>query len=285
MRCETRSIDHAGRSSRKAPRTAHGSGAAAYAPKIDSSPSPSSLSYPNTSWTTLRRLRLTTATPCSAEPVSRPSADDLVKQREAAEFAERKSTKAALVDRDQPDLVAGPGSGVRPGERGEECVQHVVVGLLALILAAVVVRQERTATQPEPAAVRQRWSRIACRSSARCLQVLQEGRLAVTGVARDQHEPELAREHRRLKLPVERRLHIGLLAKGVEAAGTSVAVRALAVQREQARDVRVGVRRDRLPLPLSPLAVEIPVPRSLLLSSMWSASLLDCVQRGLQLDR
>ena len=65
--------------------------------------------------------------------------------------------EATLVDGDEPRLLRrGPARRVVALEGSEEGAQHVVVLLVALVLAAVVVREERAPAQLEARAVRQR---------------------------------------------------------------------------------------------------------------------------------
>ena len=132
-----------------------------------------------------------------------------------------------------------------PFERSEEGAQDIVVLLVALVLAAVVVRQERAPAQLKARAVRQRMVDDGPLVHRAALELLEERRLSVTGVARDDDEREFAREHRRHEVAVERGLDISLLADNVETACARIAVLALAVDRQQVADVRVRVRRDR----------------------------------------
>src|SRR5690606_6784225 len=135
--------------------------------------------------------------------------------------------------------------------------------LLAFVLAAVVVRKERAAAQLEACAVQRRRDDglLVLRSA---LELLEERRLAVTRVAGDNHQRELAREYRRKEIAVERGFNVGLLADDVETAGARVASLALAVDRQQVAHVRIAVRRDRSSravVPRALAAVARPTPR------------------------
>src|SRR5579862_1818492 len=133
----------------------------------------------------------------------------------------------ALIDGDEPRLQRGPTRWIRSGKRRQERAQDVVVVLVALVLAAIVVRDKRSAAQREPSAVGQR--AIDGRAFLGCtpFEFLEERRFAVTGVAGDDDELELAAEDGRQEVPVKSRLDVGLLTDDVEPTGAGVAASTL----------------------------------------------------------
>ena len=110
-------------------------------------------------------------------------------------------------------------------------------------MAAVVVDQEALARQAQLAAIGQ----AAMRCTAACLhlffQALQKRCLAITCVARDQHQAKLALQNRWQQLAIQFRLHVGGMAQGIHATCAGIAAAALAVEREQMRDEGIAVWR------------------------------------------
>lgn len=73
------------------------------------------------------------------------------------------------------------------------------------------------------------------------LDLLQERGLAVSRVARDDHQPEISAHHRRRQLVVELRPDVGQARDLVEPSRPRVATPCLAVERQQPGDVGVVV--------------------------------------------
>ncbi|MCY1365381.1 hypothetical protein D9M69_522250 [compost metagenome] len=141
--------------------------------------------------------------------------------------------QTALVDRNQSRFLGPPGRCVVALERGQKVQQHLVVVLVALVLAAVVVDQVALALQAQLAAVCQITIDGPASGFNLFLKPLQEGGFAVTGVARNQHEPELPLQHSGQQGSVQRGVHIGREPKRVHAPRTGIAAAALAVERQQ----------------------------------------------------
>src|SRR5690606_12084626 len=100
--------------------------------------------------------------------------------------------EATLVDSDEACLVLrGPTRRILALERCKERTQHIVVLLIAFILAAVVVRQECAAPKLETRSVqRGRDNRLLVCCCA--FELLQECRFSVPRIAGDDNERELA---------------------------------------------------------------------------------------------
>jgi hypothetical protein len=131
------------------------------------------------------------------------------------------------------------------GEGREEGVQDRVALPVSLILAAVVVDQIAAPLERQAGAVDQTLDQSCAARLDLILETLQEGGLAIPRVAGDQHQPQLAGEHRGRQLAVQRRLDIEVPPHGVQTARAAVAVAALAVEGQQIGDEGVGVGRKR----------------------------------------
>ncbi|KFB70917.1 MAG: hypothetical protein AW09_003969 [Candidatus Accumulibacter phosphatis] len=123
--------------------------------------------------------------------------------------------------------------GIPTGKGREKIDQHLVVVLLAFILTAVIVDQVAATGKLDAAAVGQ----TTIHRTAACfnilLQSLQKRRLAIACIAGDQHQTELAGQHRRQQCPVEGGIDIGRVSQGIHAARTRIAASALAIERDQ----------------------------------------------------
>ena len=150
----------------------------------------------------------------------------------------------SFVDGDDPGFVRRPAAAVVSLEGIEELLQHRVVGLRLLVLAAVVVGDEAPALPGERRAVRPRHQRGLRFRGA--LDLLNERRLAVARVAGHGDQAEFAVEQRPSELVVEPRGDVRLPADFVQAPRAGVAARALAVHGQQVIDERVDVRPGRL---------------------------------------
>ena len=155
----------------------------------------------------------------------------------------QKIHQPTFVDRNQADFLWRPGLGILALEGRQKIQQHLVVVFVAFVLAAVVVNQVTLPRQVELAAIGQ----TAMRCTAACLhlffQALQERCLAITCVARDQHQAKLALQNRWQQLAIQLGLHVGGMAQGIHATCAGIAAAALAVEREQMRYEGIAVWR------------------------------------------
>src|SRR5690606_2424533 len=108
------------------------------------------------------------------------------------------------------------------------------------ILAAVVIALVGMALELEHGPVRAALH-LSALALGKGLELLNEGRLTVTGVTADDDQAELALEQRGLELLIQIGRHVGGLANFVEATGARVGYLTLAVEGQQMGDKGVGV--------------------------------------------
>ena len=114
------------------------------------------------------------------------------------------------VDRDQPGLAGASAVGAPSANGREELQQHVVVGPVAFVLAAVVVGAQPAAVgQPQVRPVGPRRSRLPAAFGSRRDEPLKERGLAVARVAGDDDQAVAAVEHIRDQVLVQRRRDVG----------------------------------------------------------------------------
>ena len=172
---------------------------------------------------------MTTMPPSGAAP-ARPLLDMLGRQRELPLLCSRKkSTSRPLVDGDQAGLILGPAGNVLP-PKGQKLLQHGIVALVAFILAAVVVALSRYALLSWNTAPFRRAASVRPCFLGNGLELLNEGRLTVTGVTADDNQAELALKQRELELLIQIGRHVDEAANFVEATGTRVGHLTLAIE-------------------------------------------------------
>ena len=171
--------------------------------------------------------------------------DLLGEQRELLFVLKEEIDQPPLVDGDQAGLILGPAGGVLAREGGKELLQHGIVALVAFILAAVVVALVGMPLELEHSPIRAALHLCAL-ALGKGLELLNEGRLTVTGVTADDDQAELALEQRGLELFIQIGRHVGGFANFVEATGARVGYLTLAVEGQQVGDKGVGVGLGRL---------------------------------------
>ena len=136
-------------------------------------------------------------------------------------------------------------------EGSKELLQHGIIALVTFILTAVVVALVGVALELENGTVGAALHLCAL-ALGKGFELLNESGLSVTGVTADDHQTEFTLEQGGLKLLVQIGRHIGGLANLVQTTGTGIGHLALAVERQQMRDKRIGIRLGRLEIPASP---------------------------------
>ena len=119
--------------------------------------------------------------------------DLLGEQRELLFVLKEEIDQPPLVDGDQAGLILGPAGGVLAREGGKELLQHGIVAFVAFILAAVIVALVGMALELEHSPIRAALHLCAL-ALGKGLELLNEGRLAVTGVTADDDQAELTLE-------------------------------------------------------------------------------------------
>ena len=141
---------------------------------------------------TLRRLRLTTATPSAAAPLRSPGFHNLPQMAVAILVGGQKVHQPTFVDGDQVNVVQRPAAALAPRKGAKKACSTSSLACLAFVLAAVVVGEIGAPVERELCCRWRAVRRSRRRGECLLLQLLQECRLAVAGVARDDDQPELA---------------------------------------------------------------------------------------------